>query len=111
MKRASARQFGDSRPERNRRRPMRTRWMVCLGATALLLAAGTGCATSGDLEKLENRVTALEGRVDKLGDVERRAAAAEAAANKAAADAAAAAQRADDANRRAEAMFKKSVSK
>jgi len=88
---------------------MRTRWMACMGATALLLA--TGCATSGDVEKLGNRVSALEGRVDKLGDVERRAAAAEAAAQKAAADAAAAAQRADDANRRAEAMFKKSVSK
>ena len=88
---------------------MRTRWMACMGAMALLLA--TGCATSGSVEKLENRVSALEGRVDKLGDVERRAAAAEAAAQKAAADAAAAAQRADDANRRAEAMFKKSVSK
>ena len=88
---------------------MRTRSMVCLGAAALLLA--TGCATNGDIEKLDKRVSALEGRVDKLGDVERRAAAAEAAAQKAAADAAAAAQRADDANRRAEAMFKKSVSK
>lgn len=88
---------------------MRTRWMACMGAAALLLA--TGCATSGDVEKLGNRVSALEGRVDKLGDAERRAAGAEAAAQKAAADAAAAAQRADDATRRSEAMFKKSVSK
>ena len=88
---------------------MRTRWTALMGAGALMLAMG--CATSGDVEKLDNRVTALEGRVDKLGDAERRAAAAEAAANKAAADAAAAAQRADDANRRADQMFKKSVSK
>lgn len=73
---------------------------VC--ACTLLLA--TGCATSGEFDKLEDRVSQLESR---FGDVERRAAAAEATAQRASADARTAADNAD----RADAMFKKTVTK
>lgn len=76
--------------------------VIGLAACALLLTAG--CATSGDMEKLQTRVDSLEKR---FGDVERRAAAAETTAQRAAMDAQAAAQSAD----RADAMFKKSVTK
>jgi outer membrane murein-binding lipoprotein Lpp len=76
--------------------------LICAVAACLLLA--TGCATSGEFDKLENRVSDLEQR---FGDVERRAAAAEATAQRAAMDAQSAAQSAD----RADAMFKKTVTK
>ena len=73
-----------------------------LAACAMLFA--TGCATSGHVDKLEARVDSLEKR---FGDVERRAEAAESTAQRAAMDAQSAAQNAD----RADAMFKKSVTK
>lgn len=72
--------------------------------SACTLLLGTGCATSGEVDKLADRVSQLEQR---FGDVERRAAAAEATAQRASADARTAADNAD----RADAMFKKTVTK
>jgi uncharacterized protein YeaO (DUF488 family) len=85
---------------------MRPRSIAAAAGCTLLLA--TGCATSGDMEKLEQRVDGLEQR---FADVERRAASAESTAQRAAADARAAAQNADTAGQRADAMFKKTVEK
>jgi hypothetical protein len=81
---------------------MQKRTIGALGACLVLLA--TGCATSGDMQKLTARVDGLEQR---LGETERRAAAAESSAERAAADARLAAQNTE----RSEAMFKKSVTK
>jgi hypothetical protein len=75
-----------------------------IGVGSCLVVLATGCATSGQMDKLETRIGALEQR---LGDVERRAAAAESSAERAATDARTAAQNAD----RADAMFKKTVTK
>jgi hypothetical protein len=79
--------------------------MQSIGAVGACLALfATGCATSGDMKKLDQRIGNLEQR---LGDVERRASAAESSAERAAADARMAAQNTE----RSEAMFKKSVTK
>jgi uncharacterized lipoprotein YehR (DUF1307 family) len=81
---------------------MRKRSIGAVGACMVLLA--TGCATSGDMKKLETRLDGIEQR---LSETERKAAAAEASAERAAADARMAAQNTE----RSEAMFKKSVTK
>jgi murein lipoprotein len=81
---------------------MRKQAIAIAVSCAALLA--TGCATSGQMDKMEARIGTLEQR---LGDVERRAAAAESSAERAATDARMAAQNAD----RADAMFKKTVQK
>jgi murein lipoprotein len=91
------------------------RWMaVALGASLAL----AGCATSGDLEKLESRVAALEqstARIDaleqKVDDVAAAADRATRAAAAAEASARDAATSADNAARKSDAIFKKSVSK
>ena len=79
-----------------------------IGAAALGLLASSGCATRGRVEKLEQRVGALEARVDAVDRTAQKAADSAAAAQTAAERAAA---RADDAARTAEAIFKKHVSK
>ena len=88
------------------------------GVFLLTLMLAVGCASSGDLTTLTDRVSQLETRAQadaeriaqlESGFVEVRTAADRAAA--AEAQAQAAASRADDAARRADAMFKKSVSK
>ena len=81
---------------------MRSQSIAIVAASCVALA--TGCATSGQVEKMEERIGSLEQR---LGDVERRASAAESSAERAAADARLAAQNTE----RSEAMFKKSVTK
>jgi outer membrane murein-binding lipoprotein Lpp len=81
---------------------MRMQSIAIAVSCAALLA--TGCATSGKVDKLEDRVGTLEQR---LGDVERKAAAAQSSAEQAAADARIAAQNTE----RSEAMFKKTVQK
>jgi len=81
---------------------MRKQSIVIAVSSAALLA--TGCATSGQVDKLDKRIGALEQR---LGDVERRASAAESSAQQAATDARQAAQNTE----RSEAMFKKTVQK
>ncbi len=78
---------------------MQNQSIAVVGACLTLLA--TGCATSGSVDKLDDRIGNLEQR---LGDIERRAAAAESAAQQAAADA-------RQNTERSEAMFKKSVTK
>jgi hypothetical protein len=84
----------------------------------LLLALASGCASSGDLAALTDRVSRLEERAQ--ADADRIAALeagfqdvrdAAARASEAADSARTAASRADEAARRADAMFKKSVSK
>jgi hypothetical protein len=81
---------------------MRMKSIGVVGACVALFA--TGCATSGDIKKVDDRIGNLEQR---MGDIERRAAAAENSAERAAADARMAAQNTE----RSEAMFKKSVTK
>jgi murein lipoprotein len=109
---------------------MRTRTIGgCAGVAGLSFSMLTGCASTGDLDALATRVSALEtqqqafaGRADQMEDAhaslgaridEVSAKADDAVARATAAEQAAAnaAQRADDAARRADAMFKKSVSK
>ncbi len=86
--------------------------------SALLAASLIGlgaCASTGDHQRLEQRVSQLEGRVSTLeqrvADAERTADQAAQSADRAAADARASAGRADDAARRAEAIFRKGISK
>jgi PBP1b-binding outer membrane lipoprotein LpoB len=76
---------------------------IAIAASCVALMA-TGCATSGSVEKMEERVGSLEQR---MGDIERRAAAAEDSAQRAAADARLAAEN----TQRSEAMFNKTVQK
>jgi murein lipoprotein len=90
---------------------------------ASVLALGViGCATSGDLEALTERVSRLESQAEsntnRIGALEQRfddvAAAADRSverASEAEARARAAESRADDAARKADAIFRKSVSK
>lgn len=97
--------------------------------TLVMGAALVGCASSGRVDSLENRVQALEAqdrsesqRISALEDAlataqstaaesVSRADAAEAQARKAAAQARTAADQADQAARKADAIFKTSVSK
>lgn len=96
------------------------RRMACL--LAVFALAGAGCATTGDLDALEDRVAALEARAEtdgnRIGALEGKfsdvAAAADRSVEKASeaeARARSAESRADDAARKADAIFKKSVSK
>lgn len=90
------------------------------GVTSVLAFAG--CASTGDVDELRTRVNgleaehrAMEGRIGGLeqsvADVRDQAAKAAERAAAAEAEAARAAQRAEEAESRADAMFKKSVSK
>jgi len=93
------------------------RTLVWFLASVLALAV-MGCATSGGLDALSARVAQLEARAeadaDRIGALEanfRDVASAADRASEAEARARSAASRADDAARKADAMFKKSVSK
>lgn len=94
---------------------------ICLLASVLAFTV-VGCATNGDLEALANRVSALEAQAatdtSRIGSLESRfadvAATADRSVEKAAeaeASARAAEGRADEAARKADAIFRKSVSK
>jgi murein lipoprotein len=88
---------------------------VKLSALVAVAALATGCASTSDLEALDARVSALDGRVATASAdaASAKAAAAEAAAKAAAAEAAAnrAAQYAQDTNSKLDRMFKKSQHK
>lgn len=95
--------------------------IVLLLASVFMLSTG-GCATTGDVDALTERVTALESQsaanAGRIGALEARfgevAATAERSAERASqaeARAQAAEGRADDAARKADAIFRKSVSK
>lgn len=95
---------------------------VSFGVVSLGLLALVGCASTGDLDALQARVNgleaehrAMEGRIGGLeqsvSEVRDQAAQAVERASAAESEAARAAQRAEEAERRADAMFKKSVSK
>ncbi len=88
----------------------------------LPLLASVGCATSGDMEALTERVASLESRhaadSDRIAELEQRFGSVESTAERAAQSAAdaeagarAAEESANDAARKADAIFKKSVSK
>lgn len=87
-----------------------------VGFLALILSlVTTGCASSGDLSALTDRVTQLEARAqadaDRIAALETGFQDVARSAENASRAAAAAADRADEAARKADAIFKKSVSK
>lgn len=87
-------------------------------SVAVLALAASGCATSGDMDALSARVAQLEAQAkvdaNRIGVLEegfQDVASAADRASEAEANARSAASRADDAARKADAIFKKSVSK
>jgi hypothetical protein len=91
-------------PARGKQEVQMRRQSIAIAVASCVALIATGCATSGQVDKMEERIGSLEQR---LGDVERRASAAQSSAEQAAADARLAAQNTE----RSEAMFKKSVTK
>ena len=92
-------------------------WVV-----ATSVAVSFGCATGGDIERLESQIVAVSKQLDDLKvrsdaidqramSAEREAKAAAARAEQAVSQAATAADRADQAARTSEAIFKKGVRK
>ena len=74
-----------------------------------------GCATTSDFDKLDSRVAALESKMQtqagQIAALESKMSDVEAKADRSVAQATAAAERAEEAARKADAIFKKSVSK
>jgi murein lipoprotein len=92
--------------------PMQAALKTVLFVTTLALA---GCATTGDFEKLESRVSSLESKLQaqatQMEALQFEIKAIDAKADRSVAQAAEAAARAEEAARKADAIFKKSVSK
>ena len=88
---------------------------IAIAIAGPLVLAGLACASSGRVDKLEQRVEALERRADsaeqRIGAVEQTAEEAQRRAEGAEDAARQAAARADDAARKAEAIFTKGVRK
>jgi len=89
------------------------RSIVWLGTAVALTTVG--CASTGDLDRVTSRVTALESasaeHERRIQALEAEMANATASAERSARSAAEAAARADEAARKADAIFRKSVSK
>jgi hypothetical protein len=81
------------------------------GLGAALLLGLAGCATNGDIEKINSRLDALDQRVAGVETAARNAESRATAAEQAAADARRSAQAAEDAARKSEAIFQKRISK
>lgn len=81
------------------------------GVGAVLMLGLAGCATSGDVDKLNARLDALDQRVAGVETAARNAESRATAAEQAAADARSAAQAAEDSARKSEAIFQKRISK
>ncbi len=91
--------------------------MKIVKISAVILAAGlaTGCASTSDIENLQEQINGLKGQVSTASSdaAQAKQSAADAAAKAAAAEAAAnrAAQYAQDTNSKLDRMFKKSMMK
>jgi murein lipoprotein len=88
---------------------------VKLSAVILFAGLAFGCASQGDLEKLQDQVNGLETKVNRVGadaaDAKSQAAAASDAASRAEAAANQAAQYAQDTNAKLDNMFNRSQRK
>jgi outer membrane murein-binding lipoprotein Lpp len=92
-------------------RPVICRSGLGAGVIAALVLGLAGCATRGDVDKINARLDALDQRVAGVETAARNAESRATAAEQAAADARRAAQAAEDSARKSEAIFQKRISK
>ena len=84
---------------------------ITAGLGAVLLLGLAGCASRGDVTKINSRLDALDQRVASVETAARNAESRATAAEQAAAEARRAAQAAEDSARKSEAIFQKRISK